>query len=83
MSSVDDVLSVALSLPVGDRAAVAERLLASLDIPLGGQRGDVDQLWAKEITARLEAYQRGEIKSRPWREALDDVRQRLGVGRAE
>jgi putative addiction module component len=83
MSTVDDVLSVALSLPVGDRAAVAERLLASLDVPLAGQSNDIDQLWAKEITARLEAYQRGEIKSRPWREALDDVRQRLAVGRAE
>jgi len=76
MSTVDEILMAALSLPQEDRASIAERLLESLE----GAAVDslaVEKAWANEIMARAAAYARGELKARPWREAIADVRQRL------
>ena len=76
MSTVDEVLTVALSLPAEDRASIAERLLASLDTT-GADNSTVEEAWANEIMARAAAYARGEMKAQPWREAMADVRRRL------
>lgn len=51
-----EVLRSALSLPVDDRAALAEKLLASLD-DLDEQ--EAERLWAKEAQRRLEEYRSG------------------------
>lgn len=53
-----EVLKSALSLNVDDRAAVAEKLLASLD--------DLDEeesarLWVQEAARRLEEYRAGRV----------------------
>lgn len=50
-----DLLKEALDLPPIERAALADRLLASLDKPDEA----VDEVWRKEIGARLRAYRSG------------------------
>ena len=77
MSTVDDVLNVALSLTPEERASLAERLLASLET-MPADNVAIGEVWAKEIMARSAAYARGELKAQPWREAIDEVRRRLG-----
>jgi putative addiction module component (TIGR02574 family) len=64
MPDVAEVLKNALSLSVDDRAAVAEKLLASLD-DLGEE--EADQLWAEEAARRLaelRAGRTGAVESR-------------------
>ena len=56
MPNPTEVLKSALSLPVDDRAALAEKLLASLD-DLDEQ--EAERLWAKEAQRRLEEYRGG------------------------
>jgi putative addiction module component (TIGR02574 family) len=50
-----DLLKEALDLPPIERAALADQLLASLDKPDEA----VDEVWRKEIAARLRAYRSG------------------------
>jgi putative addiction module component (TIGR02574 family) len=62
MSDLDETLKHALSLDVRDRAALAERLLASLeDLP----EEEAERLWAEEAQRRLEAYQAGRARAVP------------------
>ena len=65
-----EILYEALSLPPGERAEIAERLLSSLDAP---DRQRVDALWASESENRLDAYERGEIKTIPAEQVFDQV----------
>ncbi|MEW6529990.1 MAG: addiction module protein [Thermodesulfobacteriota bacterium] len=60
MSDLDQALKQALTLDVRDRAALAERLLASLD-ELSEAEGE--RLWAEEAQRRLEAYRAGQAKA--------------------
>ncbi len=53
------LLDKAMHLPALDRAAVAEKLLSSLDTPDPA----IDKLWAEEAEARIDAYERGEMES--------------------
>lgn len=57
-ASVEKVLSEALGLSAVDRASVAESLLHSLDKP----DSKIDQVWAEEVEARVNAADRGEIE---------------------
>jgi putative addiction module component (TIGR02574 family) len=65
-----EILKEALSLPPGERAALAERLLSSLDTP---DRQRMDRLWAKEAEDRLEAYEQGEIETIPADQVFDQI----------
>jgi putative addiction module component (TIGR02574 family) len=56
MPDLGEVLKSALSLKLDDRAALAERLLASLD-ELGEE--EAEHLWAEEAQRRLEEYRAG------------------------
>jgi putative addiction module component (TIGR02574 family) len=67
------VLEEALSLPPKERAELAERLLSSLDSP-SQQR--IDQLWAQEAESRVDAFERGQIKSVPAPEVFEAIRKR-------
>ncbi len=51
----ENLLKEALDLPPIERAALADKLLASLDKPDEA----VDEVWRKEIAARLRAYRSG------------------------
>lgn len=55
------VIDQALKLKASERAAVAERLLLSLDVP----DPEIDAAWAREADARVDAHDRGEIESIP------------------
>jgi putative addiction module component (TIGR02574 family) len=65
------VLEEALSLPPAERAELADRLLSSLD---ASPIGRIDALWAAEAEDRIEAFERGEIKTVPASEAFDAAR---------
>jgi putative addiction module component (TIGR02574 family) len=66
------LIEEALSLPPDERAAVAERLLSSLEPELS----QIDQLWAAEAEDRLNAYDRGEIEAIPADEVFKTVKNR-------
>jgi putative addiction module component (TIGR02574 family) len=55
----EQVLADALSLPPGERAKLAEQLFSSLDI----SQDELDRLWAQEADSRIDAYERGELKT--------------------
>jgi putative addiction module component (TIGR02574 family) len=59
------LLEQALNLPGKDRAAIAARLLESLD---DGDREGVDAAWAQEIDRRCEALDNGEAVTSDWNE---------------
>jgi hypothetical protein len=56
MADFSEILKSALSLDVQDRAALAERLLASLE-ELSGP--EADRLWAEEAVRRRDQYRAG------------------------
>lgn len=53
------VLGEALHLSPAERASVAEELLFSLDTP----DQDIDEIWAREAEARIDAAERGEMQT--------------------
>jgi putative addiction module component (TIGR02574 family) len=55
----EDIFAQALSLSPLDRAALVEKLLASLDQPDSA----IDKLWAKEAEDRIDAYEAGEMEA--------------------
>ena len=58
----EQLLSAALALPPGERAALVEAISASLG---EANRADLDALWAVEVEDRLAAYDRGETVASP------------------
>jgi hypothetical protein len=64
----------ALSLPPRDRAALAERLIASLETLDDAEN---ERLWVEEAERRYQAYKRGAVPGRLAEEALRDARTRI------
>ena len=64
----------ALQLPPRDRAALAERLIASLDSLADAEN---EQLWVEEAEKRYQAYKKGSLSARPAGEAIRDARARI------
>ena len=64
------ILESALALPAVERAELVEELLSSFDFPA---RADVDALWAKESEDRINAYEKGELGTRPANEVLEGI----------
>ncbi len=62
MSDLNEVLKQAMSLDARERAALAERMLASLD-ELSPQ--EADRLWAEEAQRRLDEYRAGRARAIP------------------
>lgn len=69
-TATDDLLKQVLSLPPGERARMAEQLLESLEPPNERNR----QLWAEEAERRVEAYERGDLRSNPADEVFAKLR---------
>jgi len=68
MSSViDDLFAEASKLPDEERAALAGRLLLSLE-PQPADDG-VEEAWAAEIKRRMDDYRAGRVKTIGWDEA--------------
>ncbi len=55
----EQVFSDALTLPMSERAELAERLFSSLEI----SQEKIDELWAKEAEDRINAFEQGEIET--------------------
>ncbi|MBM4039568.1 MAG: addiction module protein [Planctomycetes bacterium] len=64
------VLEEALALSPEERADLAERLICSLD---ADWQRRIDELWAAEVEARFDAYERGEVEAIPADEAIADA----------
>ncbi len=74
MSDLDEALKHILSLDVPDRAAPAERLLASLeDLP----EEEADRFWAEEARRRLDAYRAGRGRTASAEEVRDKAEKLL------
>jgi len=68
------ILEQALRLPPEARAAIAGRLMESLDEHVDE---DAETAWAQEIARRLKAVDSGEVATIPWAEARRRI---LGEG---
>lgn len=62
----------ALKLTPGERAALAQRLLASLDVD-----ADIEEAWAAEVERRIADVESGAVQVIPMDEALAQVRSSL------
>ena len=72
MSNYAEILSAALTLPLRERTELAEVLLESTS----GGEPDISAEWRDEIARRSAAYERGELKGKPWEQVRDEVRQK-------
>lgn len=70
--TVREIESVAMRLPIHERARLAERLLTSLD-----EDAEVEEAWAEEVRKRLEEYRSGGLAPVSGAEVFADVRARL------
>jgi putative addiction module component (TIGR02574 family) len=60
-----ELLNEALGLPAEARAALAARLIESLDETVDP---DAESMWAEEITRRLKEFDEGRVQAIPWSE---------------
>lgn len=65
---VSDLLKRALSLPVDERAALANTLLESLDQANDQVDDSVDEAWDKEVARRMKDLEAGRAVNVPWEE---------------
>lgn len=70
-SSAKDILNRALEMSENDRAAIAERLIESLDAK---PDRNVEEAWQQEIQRRLSELDHGDVECVPW----EEVRSRMG-----
>lgn len=59
LTDFDQILSVALSLSPGERAMLADHLLASLD---GPNQKEIDAAWAEEAERRMREIDEGKAE---------------------
>lgn len=71
-SVAEELEAAALSLPRGERARLAERLLASLD-----EDAEIEEAWAAEVRRRLDAYRKGDIEAVPAEDVVREARRRV------
>ncbi|HSH74467.1 MAG TPA: addiction module protein [Longimicrobiales bacterium] len=64
--------SAALSLPPEERARLAERLLASLELD-----PEIETAWMTEVAERVDAWEAGGMEEIPWEEARARILSRL------
>jgi hypothetical protein len=85
------LLEAALALPRDERADLAEKLLASVDVQRPATTGshpviedgadpDAETAWADEIVRRVERIERGEAKGTPVEEVRTRMLARFGHG---
>ena len=67
MATPNKILKEALNLKAAEKAELIDKLLSSLDSP----DKQIDELWAKEVESRLNAYEQGKIKAVTLKEVLE------------
>jgi putative addiction module component (TIGR02574 family) len=80
MNATNDLLDLALQLPVNARASLARQLLLSLEPD--SSESDYETMWDAEINARLARVEQGNYSASDWREALARIRRSLVRGQA-
>lgn len=73
MSTTDELINEAKSLPVELRAKLVDELLKSLN----PSQAEIDELWAVEAEKRVEEIETGKVKTIPGEEVFDKLRKRL------
>lgn len=76
-SPLEDIEAAALQLATGDRAKLAERLLISLE-----EDDEILASWVAEAERRADAFDRGEMETIDFDEAIAQARARLANRRA-
>jgi putative addiction module component (TIGR02574 family) len=71
---IEECEASALKLPLAERAALAERLLESLDTL---DDAETERLWVEEAERRYLAYKQGRLPSRSATEAIQDAQARF------
>ena len=66
--------SEALTLPIHDRAVLAEHLIASLEVE---ENEEVEELWLQEAERRYQAYKQGRVKAKSAEDVLKDADSKL------
>ncbi len=66
----EQVLRDALALTPTDRAELVEQILARFEFPA---RKDIDAAWAREVEARIDAYERGQIETTPAEDVFEEI----------
>ena len=66
----------ALELPMGERAQLAERLIASLDEEASEDLTEVERAWAEEIARRMAEIDSGTAELIPAEQVFDELRHR-------
>lgn len=74
MADLEDILKIALTLDVRERASLVEKLLASLD---DLSEEEADRLWAEEAESRRAAYRSGQAKTISAEEVHQKARRQL------
>ncbi len=74
---VSDLLKGALSLPVDERAALANTLLDSLDQANDQADDSVQEAWDKEVARRMKDLDAGRAVTVPWEELRIQLLTRL------
>ena len=67
---MQELCTEVLQLPLPERVYLVEMLLSSLDRP----DGVIDKQWADESENRIDAYERGELKSIPMHKVFSKYR---------
>jgi hypothetical protein len=75
MSVESELIDRVLLLPAGDRAALARRIILSLE-PTDFD-SDAEDAWNAEIEARIGQVDRGEVIPIDWRQSIERARRSL------
>jgi putative addiction module component (TIGR02574 family) len=78
MSVEPELVDRVLLLPAGDRAALARKIILSLE-PADFE-SDAEEAWDVEIEARLAQIDRGEVTPLDWCQAIERARASLSPG---
>ncbi|MBM4049754.1 MAG: addiction module protein [Planctomycetes bacterium] len=70
----EKVEAQALKLPLRERAALAEHLIASLD---DLDDTEIERLWVEEAERRYREYKKGRISARPAEDVFRDAYRRI------
>lgn len=70
-----ELLAEVVSLPVEDRAMVADYVLKSLNVP----SPEIDKLWITIALERLQEVESGKVAAIPAEEAFERIRKRLAA----
>ena len=73
MIDINELMSMAESLPMDIKTQLIDRLLCSLN----PSQKEIDELWAKEAERRLAEVRAGKVKTVPGEKVFNEIRQRL------